>query len=154
MAGNITRRVGTWTQLLSTELNALANNAGGLQVVGTNAAFDNTTGLWFWGDFEAIFTFGTAPTAGANLDLYLLPLCSDGTTYADGAGGTTPTTVAAHYKLSFPVRAVTTAQRVVVTDVPIPGGQFLVLLVNNTTGQALAATGHTVKMRPQGEAYT
>jgi hypothetical protein len=123
-------------------------------MAGTNAAFDNTAGLWFWGDFEAVFTFGVAPTAGAALDLYLMPLGSDGTTYADGAGGATPTTVLAHYKLSFPVRAVTTAQRVVVTDVPVPGESFLALLVNNATGQALAATGNTVKMRPQGESYT
>lgn len=159
MAGNIARRVGSWMQLLSTELNALASGSGALQATGTNPAFDNTAAgnLFFAADIELVVTFGAGPTAGT-IDVYLLPLGSDGATYADGAGGSSPVTSNAEYLCSFPVRAVTTAQRLVLWDVLIPGEQFTVLLVNNCTvngtGQALAATGNTLKIRGQGEAYT
>lgn len=155
MAGNITRRVGSWTQLLSTELNSLASGSGALQSTGTNPAFDNTnaSNLFFAADLELVVTFGTGPTAGT-IDVYLLPLGSDGATYADGAGGASPVTSNAEYLCSFPVRAVTTAQRLVLSDVPIPGEQFTVIIVNNGTGQALAASGNTLKIRGQGEAYT
>jgi hypothetical protein len=155
MSGTITRRVGTWTQLLSTELNSLASGSAALQATGTNGAFDNTaTGnLFFAADFELVATFGTGPTTGT-IDVYLLPLGSDGASYADGAGGSSPVTSNAEYLCSFPVRAVTTAQRLVLSDVPIPGGQFVVELLNNGTGQALAASGSTLKMRGQGESYS
>ena len=155
MSGNITRRVGTWTQLLSTELNSLASGSGALQTTGTNPAFDNTAAgnLFFTADIELVATFGAGPTSGT-IDVYLLPLGSDAATYADGAGGASPVTSNAEYLCSFPVRAVTTAQRLVLSDVPIPGGQFIVELLNNGTGQSLAASGNTLKIRGQGESYS
>lgn len=155
MAGNITRRFGAWTQLLSTELNSLASGSAALQSTGTNPAFDNTAAgnLFFAADIELVATFGTGPTAGT-IDVYLLPLGSDSATYADGAGGASPVTSNAEYLCSFPVRAVTTAQRLVLSDVPIPGGQFIVELLNNGTGQSLAASGNTLKIRGQGESYS
>lgn len=153
MAGTITRRVGTWTPLLSTELNSLASGSGALQ--STSPAFDNTAAgnLFFVADIELVVTFTAAPTAGA-IDIYALPLGSDGATYADGAGGVSPVTSNAQYLCTFLVRAVTTTQRPILTDIPIPGEQFVILAVNNGTGQTLAASGNTLKLRGQAEAYT
>ena len=45
MAGNITLAAGTWTQMLSSEMNSLANNSAVLQATGANAAFANGTTL-------------------------------------------------------------------------------------------------------------
>lgn len=157
MAGNIERRVGSWVQLLSTELNALANGAGALQATGTNPAFDNTAAgnLFEKADFELdIASLGAANTVATTCDLYILPLSqAGGTTYVDGAGGASPVTNLSHYAGSFYVRAVSTAQNIALMDVPIPGEQFIVLLINNT-GEAFGASGHTLKMRGQGTQYT
>ena len=73
------------TNVLTTELNTLTNNsyctAGG--------AVDNTTNLDLFADFQCNVTFGTAPTTGTTLDLFLVPSL-DGTNYADGGGAVAP----------------------------------------------------------------
>lgn len=140
----------------TTELNSLLTAYGSLQSTGTNAAYDNTnaSNLFQTADIELSVTYGVAPTANTTVDLYILPLASaGGTTYVDGAGGATPVTNSSSYACSFPLRAVTTTQIITMTDIPIPGEQFITLLINNA-GQTTAASANTLKMRPQGASYT
>jgi hypothetical protein len=68
----------------------------------------------------------------------------DGTNYEDGSSTVTP---ARNPDLVFPLRAVTTAQRIVVIG-DLPPGSFVALLRNDGTGQAMAASGNTLKIRP------
>lgn len=143
-----TIKYGTYTQtltsVLTTELNSLANNA----ISNASATIiDNTTNLDLFADFEANVTFALAPTAGTSLDLYLVPSI-DGTNYEDGgqtASNVQPST--AYYAGSFIVRAVTTAQKIAIQGVRLGPNKFEAVLVNNTTGQALAASGNTVGYR-------
>ncbi len=131
--------------LASTELNSLANNAGAL-----GAEYDNATNLYMYGVFELNVTFGTNPTAGNTVDLYIIP-APDGTNYDDnttGASGAAPITT---YVGGFPLRAVTTAQKVPLglglTLVNLPPTKFKAFLLNKS-GQAFPASGSTVKMVP------
>src|SRR5262252_1838582 len=151
MPGNITLRSPGWTQLMSTELNSLAAAAGALQSVGTNVAYDNSGNVssCFWADFELRVTFGTGPTAGTTVDLYLIPLSSDGTNYVDGSATVQQVTLLVG---SWVVRNVNTAQVLLLRNVPLPNDKFLVSVVNNTN-QAFPASGSTVKVRSAGEYY-
>jgi len=130
--------------VLSTELNSLANNAAAL---GTE--YDNSSNLYLWATFELNVTFGSAPTAGNTVDLYIIP-APDGTNYDDnttGASGAAPST---SYVGGFPLRAVTSAQKVplgVVRRVDLPPTKFKIFVVNGS-GQAFPASGSTVKMIP------
>lgn len=124
---------------LSTELNSLAATTG----KAISAALDNTTDLDIWADFELKVTFGTAPTLNTIVELYLLPSLDAGTTYPDGSGSVLPPP--SLYVAGFPVRAVNTAQVLVVRGIPLPPGLFKVL-VQNTTSQAFPASGSTLRM--------
>ncbi len=133
------------TTVASTELNSLANAA---LVLG--AEYDNSTGLYLYGLFELNVTFGSNPTAGNTVDLYIIP-APDGTNYDDavtGAAGTAPITT---YAGGFPLRAVTTAQKVPLglglTLVNLPPTKFKVA-VKNGSGQAFPSSGSTIKMIP------
>lgn len=136
--------LGTNASLLTTELNSLANNS----LAVASAAYNNTVGGgggdgYTLGEFELVFTFGVAPTANTGLSVWLLGV-PDGTNYEDGSSSITPARLA---DLVFPVRAVTTAQRVVVRAT-IPPGNWKALVKNDGTGQALAASANTLKLRP------
>lgn len=153
MAGNITKRVGAWQQMLSTELNALGAGVAKVQVTGTNPAYDNgdSGNKYFWGDFELQVTYGSAPTAFKTIDLYIVPLSSDGgTTYEDASATGLPWSL---YVGSWTIFAVTTLQRLLLRDIPLPPGKFLVALLNGSD-VAMAATLNLVKFLPHGEAYT
>jgi hypothetical protein len=78
---------GSLTTMLTTELNALAAGSGVVQVVGTNAAFDNSAvgNLYFWADFELDVTFAVAPTDDSAVELYLVPAL-DGSNYSTRTG--------------------------------------------------------------------
>jgi len=133
----------TWTTMMTTELNALASATAVLQATGTNAAFDNATGLWLWADFELNVTFASSPTALTTVDLYLIRLGSaGGTTYWDSSLTALPGNL---FIGSFPVRAVTSAQIIGFRNIPLPPAKFILLLYNGTN-QAFPATGSTVKM--------
>ena len=144
--GSIKLEAGTITTIASTELNSLANNAGAL-----GAEFDNAAGLWLFGAFELTVTFGSAPTAGSTVDLYLIP-APDGANYDDaitGASGSAPATC---YAGSFPVRAVTTAQKIPLGFaqsgyVQLPPMKFKPFILDKS-GQAFPASGSILKMTP------
>jgi hypothetical protein len=133
---------------------SLTTLAAGSAVITTSPGIDNTSRLDYWADFELTIYFGSAPTAGQTVDLYLLE-SADGTNYADGTAGSSPVTVQTHFVGSFPVRAVTTIQRVSLRGVPLPPLKTNVQLVNNTS-QAFAAqsTGSRLKVVTYREQYS
>lgn len=135
--------LGSQATCLSTGLNSLANNS-----LAISAAYDNTAASaegdgYILADFELVVTYGTAPTANTGCSLWIL-LTQDGTNYEDGGTSLTPARVP---DLVLPLRAVTTEQRII-KRVILPQGIFKILLKNDGTGQAMAATGNTVKIRP------
>lgn len=134
--------LGSISTLLSTGLNSLANNS-----LAISSAFDNTQGQTGDGytlcDVELVVTFGTAPTANTGVSVWFLG-APDGTNYEDGDASTTPGRMP---DAVFPLRAVTTAQRIV-QRVALPAGLFKALAKNDGTGQSMAASGNTLKIRP------
>jgi hypothetical protein len=135
-------RLGSISTQMSTDLNSMANNA----LVVAAADFDNTPGTnvgYTMAEYELVCTFGTAPAAGTVLSGWWLST-PDGTNREDGSTSITP---ARAPDFVFPVRAVTTAQRIKMSA-PLPPGVLRMLLKNDGTGQSLAASGNTVKIRP------
>lgn len=134
--------LGSQTSLLTTGLNSLANN--GLAI---SSAFDNTIGAAGDGyalcDLELVVTYGSAPTAGTGVSVWLVG-SQDGTNYEDGDASITPARLP---DAVFPLRAVTTAQRII-RRVALPWGLMKATLKNDGTGQAMAASGNTLKLRP------
>ncbi len=124
---------------LSTELNSLANGS----YCTASAAIDNSTNLDLFDQLELNVTYGVAPSTGGTVDVFLLPSL-DGTNYPDGGGATAP--APENQVGSFTLRAVTTAQRLSLRDIPIPPGLFKYVL-KNSAGQAMAASGNTLKHR-------
>lgn len=122
---------------LSTEINALAAGSS----TNASSAIDNSSALDLFDDLELAVTFGSSPTAGGYVSVFLLPAV-DGTNYADGSSSVAP--AAGLLVATFDVRAVTTAQRLSFRNVPIPPGLFKYMLTNNTS-QAFPASGSTLK---------
>jgi len=136
----------SYTAALTTELDSLA--AGSCAVAST--AIDNTTAL----DTDAWISCSlpTVPTGTGSprLDIYLLPLNEDGTTYGDGtvSGAVAPS--AAYYVGSITWDA-SLASGTQVGSIQIGAGipptKFKLAVVNNL-GNALAASGNTVSFAP------
>lgn len=125
----------TGVTILDTGLNALANDAG---VVSATVANDTVYDMY--ADFELVCTHGVAPVADRTWDIYLVREV-DGTNFEDASATRPP---AGGFVGSFVLDAVTTIQRKVVPGAMLPPRDFKVLLVNKS-GQAAAATGHTLK---------
>jgi hypothetical protein len=125
--------------VLSTELNSLASAARAI-----SSAIDNTTALDLWDDLELDVTFGTAPTDGSPISIYMIPSI-DGTNYVDGDASIAPP--ANLLVATSTVRAVTTAQKLAFTDVRLRPGKFKYLLENGTN-RAFPASGSTLTRRP------
>ena len=134
------------TSYLTTELNSLADSTSdttGFSAVGAEIA--NETDLYQYINLELVVaTQGAARSAGGFVAVYI-NYSADGTTYDD-------TTDKAFTELLgiFPLDAAVTARRLTKTNLPIPPIDFK-LLVLNDTGQALAATGNTLKYRRHNE---
>lgn len=135
---------------LTTELNSLANGSAAI----ASTAYDNATNLAMWATFELNVTYGTNPTAGSLVSLYLVP-SADGTNYADATTGASPLVSPAYYVGAFWLRAVTTAQRVALANsgpaglVALPGLKFKCYVINSS-GQTMAASGNTLSMTTFG----
>ena len=145
--------LGSATTLMTTELNSLASSsgltAGAISSVGgTSGLFNNTAGggglggytLGQW-ELNLAAPAGTL-TAGTAAYVWLLTTV-DGTNYEDGSATVIP---ARPPDLIFPVRAVSTAQRII-RVLMMPPGNWYVLLAQNT-GQTWGASGNTVKVTP------
>ncbi len=127
------------TGYLTTELDGLANDANKL-----GAEIDNSTGLDMYMDVEvSVAAQGIARSAGAHIAVFLIP-APDGTNYVYGDDSTDPPSN--RWIASLPLDAATTARRVAAQMLMVPPGKFK-LLVENKTGQALAASGNTAGYR-------
>lgn len=129
------------SSVMTTELNSLAASTG----KAISSAIDNTTNLDLFDDLELAVTFGTAPTAGTVIEVYLLPSIDGGTTYPDGSTSVLPQ--ASLFVGGFAVRAVTTAQVLTLRGVALPPGWYKYLL-QNTTNRAFPASGSVLERNP------
>lgn len=137
----ITQLRGNSQTLLSTELNSLANNSNAVHA--SSVSLTNTG--YLDAEAELLVTFGVAPTANTPIYVWLLREI-DGTNFEDGSASVTPTRPP---DIIFTVRAVTTAQRIVQMVYDIPPGAIRALVRNAGTGQAFAASGNTLTVRPK-----
>ena len=131
---------GTIKTALDTALNSMANNTN---VLSSTVSFETADQGMQRCEGELLVTFGTAPTANTSFCVWLLREI-DGTNYEDGGTSVTPTRPP---DLIFTVRAVTTAQRIV-QECDLPPGSPRALIRNDGTGQAIASSGNTLKLRP------
>jgi hypothetical protein len=134
------------TTYFTTELNSLADSTSdttGFSAVGAEIAAE--TDLQQYINLELVVAAqGAARSAGAFVAVYI-NYAADGVTYDD-----TTNKAFAELLAVFPLDAATTARRLTKTNLPIPPIDFK-LLVLNDTGQALAATGNTLKYRRHNE---
>lgn len=124
--------------VLSTELNALANNAR--TAAGTEV--DNATNGDKYGYLELAVDFGSAPSAGAYCNIYMV-MALGGTTYADGSASVDPGADA--WVIGIPILASTAAQNKQVGPILLPPAKCKFIL-ENVTGQPFPATGSTLKL--------
>lgn len=123
--------------LLSTELNSLAD--GSYSAAGS--ALDNGANKDRFAMAQLDVTFASNPTVDTTCDLFAVP-APDGTNYGDGGGSVKPS--AAYYCGSFPLRAVTTAQKIMTQLFELPPCKVKFVLLNNGTGRAFPGSGSTV----------
>lgn len=140
MPANYTAR-GTAATVLTTELNSLTSGS----VSALSAAQDNDTAGTrdLYAQVEIYLAAqGTNRAAGAYVALYLVPEL-DGTNYGD----TTDECIDNYFAGSASVDdGALAARRVVIDRIRLPVGDFKVGFKNGT-GQTLAASGNTVKIR-------
>lgn len=128
------------------DLDSLA--AGSCAVSST--VYNNTTTLytdaWVSCSLPTLATGAGAPT----LDIYILPLNQDGSTYGDGTVSGTVAPSAAYYVGSI-TWAASLASGTQVGSIQLPTGmpptEFKLAVVNNI-GNALAASGNVVALAP------
>lgn len=138
--------VGTTTTLLSTELNSLANNG----YSSASATYDNRQGQTGNGytacRLELNATFAANPTANTAVILWFLKSTDGGSTFEN-----TPTSSVGLGRppdVVFPVTTGQTGTRVSI-DTLCPAERFKVSVKSDGVGQAMSASGNTVKLQPQ-----
>lgn len=120
-----------------------ANN--GIEV---GSEVDGSIDLNMYADFELQVQHSTNPSAGGYYALYIVT-AQDGTNYADGTDGTVVPPANALVG-TFPVRAVTTAQRVALRRVILPPTKWKAVVINKS-GQAASADSLQLYYRPYNE---
>lgn len=143
--------LGSPVTLLSTELNSLASSAtaGAISSVGgASGVFNNTfggggLGGYTLGQFELVLGSPAGSlTAFTAASIWFLTEV-DGTDYEDGGASVIP---ARRPDVIIPVRAVGTAQRIIIVAYMPPSNWFA--LLSQSTGQTWAASGNTLKVTP------
>lgn len=127
--------------VISTEANALANNAACI----SSAAIDNDSNLDIYADFELKVTFGVAPTVDNVVELYLVRTIDAGTSFEDAITAATYIGPKEGFVGAWALRAVTTAQILIIPMIYLPPLDFKVF-IGNKSAQAFPATGSTVRM--------
>lgn len=112
----------------------LKNLANAGQKIG--GEIDNSSNRYIYADWDLLCRFASAPSAGGYVALYLIPAV-DGTNYTDGDDSVAPPVNL--LIATFPVRAVSTAQRVSAIGLRLPNGKFKPLVIN-VSGQAMTNT--------------
>lgn len=125
--------LGSAANLQSTSSSTLAT---GVQHTG-DTPYDNSSGLFFWGDILLVSAFATAPVSGS-VDLYLIP-APDGTNYADSPTSPLP----ANLYVGSWLANFTTSQRLHLRGVSLPPFLFRAY-VNNNTGQTMSANWNII----------
>ncbi len=125
--------------LADTALNSLTNGSAALGL-----EYDNSSNLWpYLSSLELNVTFGTNPTAGSLVTLYLIP-APDGTNYDDNVSNPMAQIGA------FWLEATTSAQKKSITPgggsnyIMLPPCKFKIRVVNSS-GQSFPASGSTIK---------
>lgn len=142
--------LGTYTTAIAGGADAptLKNLANDGQKLG--GEIDNATSARdMYADFDLLCKFQSAPSTGGYVALYLIQSV-DGTNYADGTDSVAPPATA--LVGTFPVRAVTDAQRVALRHVLLPPTKFKPLVVNKS-GQAMTDVNdeNVLSYRPYNE---
>jgi hypothetical protein len=119
-------------------LKALANNGQKLGI-----EYDNETNKHQFASLELYWRAAATPATGATVELYLIP-AFDATNYADGDDSVAPPYTALIG--IYPIRLVTTQQRIVIRDVPLSPIKFKALAINKT-GQAATSTDNENVLR-------
>lgn len=132
---------GNPVSLITTDLNSLTTTGAAL-----SAAIDNTSGLDLYMDLELLITYGTNPTANSIISAWVARSVDGGSNYED-ASATGPIKPRSGAVGAFSLRAVTTAQRMIIPQVIVPPGFFKVLVCAETTGQTAAASGNVLRAR-------
>jgi hypothetical protein len=133
--------------VMGADLNSLATAAG--EVAGGASPTNLTADSLMWADLELAVTFGVAPTANSIVECYLVRQI-DSTNYEDYTRGASAVGPSNGFAGAFMLRAVTSAQRVILPMVALPPTDFRILLINRS-GQTMAASGNTLKMRRYSE---
>lgn len=114
---------------------------------------DNSTNKYAFADLD--LALGSAAFTGtdAGIEVYIVPIGSDGTTYPDWTGNSTSDAPEQqHYYVTWlPLKASTAARRVVSssqTDINLPQGKFKFGL-RSRANVTLAASGNTLYWRPK-----
>lgn len=141
MSSPLKRLVVSPATLASTELNSLANDG---RVLGVEYDNGDSANLHLEADFELAVGFGSAPTAGYAVNLYLVPAI-DGTNY--GAGDGTDAAQGMTFVGSFSVYNTTSLKRLNLMAVRIPPCKFKAL-IENKTGQSFASSNNVLLMLP------
>ena len=127
--------------LMSTELNSLANGSAAVD----SSEYDNATNLYPQAGFELVVTFGSAATAGAPVQLYLI-YSLDGTNYGDYTTGASPKAPGSAYVGSFYCLS-QTANRLTLGPIDLMPAKFKTYVIDQS-GQAFPASGSTLNILP------
>src|SRR5690349_13230772 len=128
---------------LSTEMNSLANSTSDTTgFCALSSEINNESGLYQYIDLELhLATQGSARSSGAVVYVMISAAVDNTPTYPDDSNAAYAQILAA-----FQFDAATTARTLTAQNLPIPPLKFK-LYAWNKTGQALAASGNTLKYR-------
>jgi hypothetical protein len=133
--------------LESTELNALTNTSIALSSVGgSSGLFTNAnTGAAIYGEMSlTLGAIGSALSAGANIAGWFIRSLDSGSTFEQSSAAPPR---APDFIIPLPATTISAAAQFASGTIRLPSVQFKVLLQNNT-GQTLAATSNTLKLAP------
>jgi hypothetical protein len=133
--------VGTDTTVMTTALDSLVDDANAI-----SAEIDNSTDLYLFDDVEwHNAAMGYAPVADGVIELYCVSIELDGTGYEDGDATIDPPQV--NLVGVFNLRAETVAQTHILRQIPISPSKYKYVIINKS-GQTLASSGNTLKVKP------
>lgn len=142
----------TWT-LAGFTLSGFNSLAAANDVVAATA-IANGTALDLYADVSFLFTMGGTTTANSRIDVYILPLNADGSTYGDGSASGSALPAVGYQVGSIGVRSgITSGNPIsgVIRGIALPPGDFKFVVVNQTGVALNAAAAADVKYRTYNE---